>query len=99
MERKFDLNRLRSLFGFGRNDDQNEAEAGLSLAEATLEQEYVIEAVDAFDESIRSFLFTLGCYPGERITVVNRLADQFVIVIKDARYSINKELARTVKLT
>ena len=48
------------------------------------------------DEELNSFLFSLGCYSGESITVISHINGGCVIVIKDARYSIDKELAKAI---
>ena len=69
-----------------------------SLFEAELNKEYVIKDVISDDKEIVNFLFTLGCFKGEEVTVVSILSDTFVISIKDARYSIDADLAQTVKL-
>ena len=45
---------------------------------------------------MRDFLFTLGCFEGEKVTVISVLADNYIIHVKDARYSIDKELARAI---
>ncbi len=98
---------LKSLFQFGsgrkRNIKQKRAckeRAGRldSLVHAHLEQEYAIALIETQDQSIKDFLFTLGCYPGEKITVISNVANQYVIVIKDARYSIDGNLAAAIIL-
>ncbi|MBR5292390.1 MAG: ferrous iron transport protein A [Clostridia bacterium] len=58
--------------------------------------EYRIRAVDTGDEEMDSFLFSLGCYPGEPITVVSHLKGSCVVSIKDGRYTIDRALADTV---
>ncbi len=45
---------------------------------------------------MKDFLFTLGCYEGEEITVISILSDNYIIHVKGARYSIDKELARAI---
>ena len=70
----------------------------MTLNEATLGQEYMIDAVDTTgDEEMESFLFTLGCYSGEKITVVDKKKN-LVVSIKDARYNIDPELASAIKI-
>lgn len=69
-----------------------------TLAYAELNREYTIEAITTDNDEMRDFLFTLGCYEGEKITLLSILSDQYVIVIKDARYSINKELAECIDI-
>lgn len=67
-----------------------------NLAEAKINQEYIIKDVVAVDDEIVNFLFTLGCFKGEPITVISVLSESYVINIKDARYSIGSELAQAV---
>ncbi len=64
-----------------------------SLAYGEINREYTIQAINTGNDEMQDFLFTLGCYEGEKITILSILADHYVIVIKDARYSISKELA------
>ena len=67
-----------------------------NLAEAKINQEYIIKDVVAVDNEIINFLFTLGCFKGEPITVISVLSESYVISIKDARYSIGSDLAEAV---
>lgn len=67
------------------------------ISKAAIQSTYRIKAVEAEDD-MKNFLFTLGCYPGEEITLISKLADNYVINIKDARYGIDKELARAIKI-
>ena len=60
-------------------------------------KEYTVEDVITPDDNeIKDFLFTLGCFKGETITIVSRLSDNLVVSIKDARYSLDKELAECI---
>ena len=68
----------------------------MNLNEAETGKEYVITGVDTGgDEEMESFLFSLGCYSGEKITVVDKKKNLFV-AIKDARYNIDPELAAAI---
>ena len=68
----------------------------MNLNEAALETEYTITSVDTGgDDEIESFLFSLGCYSGEKITVVDKTRN-LVVSIKDARYNIDPELAAAI---
>lgn len=68
----------------------------MNLNEAETGKEYVITGVDTGeDEEMESFLFSLGCYSGERITVVDRKRN-LVVSIKDARYNIDPELGASI---
>ncbi len=68
----------------------------MNLNDAELGKEYVIADVQTEgDEEMKSFLFSLGCYSGERITVVDKKRN-LVVSIKDARYNIDRELAAAI---
>lgn len=69
---------------------------GLNLANARINKEYIIKDIRTNDEEIKKFLFTLGCYEGEMVTVLSELAENYVISVKDARYSIDKDLAEAI---
>lgn len=70
----------------------------MTLNEAQLGKEYVISDVDTQgDDEIESFLFSLGCYSGEKITVVDKKRN-LVVSIKDARYNIDPELAEAISI-
>ena len=68
----------------------------MNLLNAEAETEYMIKDVIADDEELKSFLFSLGCYSGEPITVISHLKGGCVISIKDARYNIDNELAEAI---
>jgi len=69
-----------------------------NLFEAEIDKEYIIKDVISDDKEIVNFLFTLGCFKGESVTIVSLLSETFVIAIKDARYSIDADLAKAVIL-
>lgn len=70
----------------------------MTLNEAELGTEYIIKDVETGgDEEMESFLFSLGCYSGETITVVDKRKN-LVVSIKDARYNIDPELAGAIKI-
>lgn len=71
----------------------------MKLAEAQLGEEYIIKEIVTDDEELDAFLFTLGCYSGEPITVVSRKKGGCVVSIKDGRYSVDKRLAGAIKLS
>lgn len=68
----------------------------MTLAEANVGEEYIIKDIVTDDEELNSFLFSLGCYSGEPITVVSRKKRNCVVAIKDARYNIDNELAEAI---
>ena len=70
----------------------------MNLNDAELGREYIIKGVDTGgDEEMQSFLFSLGCYSGEAITVVDKRRN-LVVSIKDARYNIDPELAAAIEI-
>lgn len=69
-----------------------------NLSEADIDKEYIINNVIADDKAMVNFLFTLGCFKGESVTVISVLSENFVISIKDARYSIDADLAKAIIL-
>lgn len=68
----------------------------MTLLEAQEGREYIIKSIETDDEELDAFLFSLGCYSGEPITVVSRLKNSCVVSIKDARYNIDNELAEAI---
>ena len=68
----------------------------MNLLSTELEKEYIIKEVSTDDEELNSFLFSLGCYSGEPITVVSRLKGGCVVSIKDGRYNIDNDLAAAI---
>jgi Fe2+ transport system protein FeoA len=67
-----------------------------NLSQAEINTEYTIKGVNTDDEEMKDFLLTLGCYAGETVTVISTLGENYIINIKDARYSIDKELAQAI---
>ena len=68
----------------------------MNLTNAQVGQEYIIQRIDTDDEELNAFLFTLGCYSGEPITVISRRKSGCVVSIKDGRYNIDNELADAI---
>ncbi len=68
----------------------------MNLTEANIGEEYIVKDIVADDEDLNSFLFSLGCYSGEPITVISRKRNSCVVAIKDARYNIDKNLATEI---
>ncbi len=68
----------------------------MNLSEANVGEEYLIKDIDTDDEELESFLFTLGCYSGEPITVISRKRSSCVVAVKDGRYCIDKQLAASI---
>ena len=70
----------------------------MTLNDAELGQEVIIKDITTSDEDMKAFLFSLGCYSGEPITVVSRKKNNCVVSIKDARYNIDFELAAAISI-
>lgn len=68
----------------------------MSLRDAIEGKEYIISAIKTDDEELDSFLFSLGCYSGEAITVVSHLKGGCIVSIKDGRYNIDNQLAEAI---
>ncbi len=68
----------------------------MNLSEVNAGEEYVIKDINTDDEELNAFLFSLGCYSGETITVVSRKRSGCVVSIKDGRYNIDNELASAI---
>lgn len=70
----------------------------MTLLDAELGEEYIIGEIETDDEELDAFLFSLGCYSGEPITVVSRMKGGCVVSIKDGRYNIDNELAEAIAI-
>ena len=58
--------------------------------------EYIVKDILTYDEELNAFLFTLGCYSGEPITVISRKRSGCTVSIKDSRYHIDHNLAGAI---
>ena len=70
----------------------------MTLKNATLGTEYIISKVNTEDEELNAFLFSLGCYSGEPITVVSRKRSGLVVSIKDGRYNIDSLFSEAIEV-
>ena len=70
----------------------------MNLRDAIEGKEYIIKHIKTDDEELNSFLFSLGCYSGEPITVISHLKGGCVVSIKDARYNIDRQLAQAIEI-
>ena len=68
----------------------------MNLKSAEAGTEYIIRDIRTDDEELNGFLFSLGCYSGEPITVISHLKGGCVVSIKDGRYTIDNELAEAI---
>lgn len=70
----------------------------MTLRDAKEGIEYIIKNINTDDEELNSFLFSLGCYSGETITVVSHLKSSCIVSIKDGRYNIDSQLAEAIEI-
>ena len=70
----------------------------MNLKNAEVGKEYIIKDIITDDEELDAFLFSLGCYSGEPITVISHLSGGCVVAIKDGRYNIDNQLAEAIHI-
>lgn len=70
----------------------------MTLKEAREGVEYTVKDINTNDEELNAFLFTLGCYSGEKIVVVAHRNTGCVVSVKDGRYSIDYNLAKAIEI-
>ena len=70
----------------------------MTLKDAQEGKEYIIREIETDDEELDMFLFSLGCYSGEPITVISHLKGGCVVSIKDGRYNIDNQLAEAITI-
>ena len=68
----------------------------MNLKQATVGIKHIITNIETKDEELNDFLFTLGCYQGEEITIVSIISGSYVVAIRDGRYNIDQELASAI---
>ncbi|MDC7226385.1 MAG: FeoA family protein [Spirochaetales bacterium] len=68
----------------------------MTLLNGKNNRKYEISEIQANEEGMKEFLFTLGCYPGETVSIISQLASNLIINVKDARYSIDAHLASAI---
>lgn len=69
-----------------------------NLSQGKIGADYKVTEIKSHDKELENFLFSLGCYEGEVVTLISILSDNYIINIKDGRYSIDKELASAIKV-
>ena len=70
----------------------------MNLLEAEEGKEYTVDTINTGDEELEAFLFSLGCYSGEPITVIARRRSGMTVSIKDGRYNLDPALAGAIKI-
>ena len=73
-------------------------EEDMNLSEVKVGEEYIVKDIVAEDEELKSFLFSLGCYSGEPITVISHIKGGCVVSIKDGRYNMDTDLANAISI-
>ena len=68
----------------------------MNLMDAQEGKEYIIRRIETDDDELNSFLFSLGCYSGEPITVISHIKGGCIVSIKDGRYNIDNQLAAAI---
>jgi len=71
----------------------------MNLTEVMTGKDYIVKEIASVDEELKSFLFSLGGYSGEPVTVVSHKRGGYVLSIKDARYNIDEDLARAIEVS
>lgn len=67
-----------------------------NLLQAEIGQTYIVKEIDTEDEEMNAFLFRLGCYSGEPITLISKKRRSCIVAIKDSRYGLDNQLAEAV---
>ena len=70
----------------------------MNLADAKTGEEYLVKDIVSEDEELKAFLFSLGCYSGEPITVISHVKGGCVVSSKDARYNMDTDLAKAISI-
>lgn len=70
----------------------------MNLKDAKESEKYIIKKIDTNDEELDAFLFSLGCYSGEPITVISHTKGGCIVWIKNGRYSIDNALAKAIEI-
>ena len=70
----------------------------MNLTDAIIKKEYAVKSIDVNDSELVGFLLTLGCYAGEKITVIKQSKSGCIISIRGAKYSIDSRLARSISI-
>ncbi len=81
------------------NDHTYHEDQQSCLAEGEVDKKYTIKRIiTGEDIEMKRFLLSLGCYEGESVTIISKLSNNFVIVVKDTRYSIDIDLAKAIHI-
>lgn len=67
------------------------------LSKGKLNKEYTVNSISGKEDMVK-FLFSLGCYKGEKVTIISKVASNYIINIKDSRYGIDEQLAKIIQV-
>ena len=87
---------LRNMTKAAEQTDTAAKEGTMTILEATPGQTYTIKEINTEDEEMNGFLFRLGCYSGEPITLISKKKKSCIVVIKDGRYNLDNLLAEAI---
>lgn len=82
--------------GIFAKEEANIAMGDMTLLDAEPGNTYVVKEINTEDEDMNSFLFRLGCYEGEPITLVSKKKNSCIVVIKDGRYNLDELLSKAI---
>lgn len=87
---------LQNMTKAAEQTDTAAKEGTMTILEATPGQTYTIKEINTEDEEMNGFLFRLGCYSGEPITLISKKKKSCIVVIKDGRYNLDNLLAEAI---
>ena len=67
-----------------------------TLLEGQPGETYIVQDINTEDEEMNAFLFRLGCYSGEPVTLISKKKKSCIVVIKDGRYNLDQQLAEAI---
>ncbi len=70
----------------------------MKLSEGTVNTTYTVKGIEATESGMEDFLFSLGCYQGEPVTIISQLRHNMIISVKGSRYSIDSSLAQAITI-
>ena len=76
--------------------NKHKTEITMDLTQAQTGKQYIVQQIHTNDAELNAFLFSLGCYSGQPITVVSRQKSNCIVLIKQARYSVDSQLAKAI---
>ncbi len=95
MEFAYAMNKM-SAAGAVSGEGSATAAGSMTLLEAEPGRTYIIREINTDDDDMNSFLFRLGCYEGEPITLISKKKKSCIVVIKDGRYNLDKMLSEAI---